>query len=53
VVEDPQIWPISYRSTVTEFVEDFLAPIFKAVKEELDFSEYRGRKLFRNGGKFT
>jgi len=31
---------------VTEVMEDFLASIFKVVKEERYFSEYRGRKLF-------
>jgi len=37
----------------TEVAEDFPASIFKVVKEERDFSEDRGRKLFRNGGKST
>jgi hypothetical protein len=40
------MWPISYWSAVTEVAEDFLSSIFKVVKEERDFSEYRGRKLF-------
>jgi hypothetical protein len=53
VVEDSEIWPFSYPSTVTEVAEDFLASIFKAVKEERDFSEYRVRNLLRNGGKST